>query len=202
MMAPSFSRPRWIVSLWFFDNNFDPKTCDWSKPWAAGAVDSVNVCLGDSKAQKALAVWAGQYKRAIAQAKTDTVTCPLKTKEGKEEVDDMFASLMPKDGETADISSVAGGNVFTKNVWLFAEASELKCLSFLPNHAAMIKILACGKISHILVKWDTLVEACKKLGVGDTVEKVREKLHGLGSGGNGSGFTFVVWRPEIFLFEE
>lgn len=155
--------------------NFDAKQCDWTKPWAAAGPEVVQLCLGEPKVQKALAAWAVQYKRALAQAKLDLVTFPFRDGDGKEQVDGMFEKLLPQDGLVSDISSVSGGEVFMNSTWLFGASSDLKSLSFLPNHAAMIKVLVCGKVTHLLFKWDTVVSALGKQGV-EGQEEIRKHL--------------------------
>ena len=137
---------------------------DWrlAYPWKLAKCDSANVCLSHGKMQKALSFWGAQYKKTMSQSKLTQVTYPVDEKSGLEEANKFFGEII-QDQDRPDISTVPGGAAFMKAVWLFGCASELKQATFLPNNAALMKMLVVGEVRHILVEWKSFCEALAKL---------------------------------------
>ena len=59
------------------------------------------------------------------------------------------------DLDVPDIKSVSGGLSFMETVWMFGCAPDHKSLSFLPNHAASIRVFAAGGSRYILLEYSS-----------------------------------------------
>ena len=142
----------------------DLSKADWrfSWPWVLEASDSAKVCISEAKLSKALSFWGAQYKKTMAQSKLAQVTYPVDVKMGLADVSAFFEEIIPA-ADKPDISPVPGGKAFMDSAWLFGCSSDMKQTGFLPNHAALLKMLAVGEVRHVLFEWKSLVAAWRKM---------------------------------------
>ena len=153
---------------------------DWQAnyPWIIkSGGDAANLLLADTTLQRTLSFWGSQYKKTMAQSKLQQVTFPVDDKAGLEVVNKFFGEIIPAD-ERPDISKVAGGKAFMEAEWLFGCSSDLTQTNFTPNSAALLKMLVVGEVRHILIEWQFIVGAFKKMHPGDelSTEAVLDKL--------------------------
>eukprot|EP00435_Cladocopium_sp_Y103_P072414 s111_g40.t1 len=123
---------------------------------------AAQVCISETKLSKALSFWGAQYKKTMAQSKLAQVTYPVDAKMGLAEVSDFFEEIIPV-ADKPDISSVPGGKAFMDSAWLFGCSSDMKQTGFLPNHAALLKMLAVGEVRHVLFEWKSLEAAWRTM---------------------------------------
>ncbi|CAE7253612.1 unnamed protein product [Symbiodinium sp. CCMP2592] len=133
-------------------------TPDFAKPWMMDCSTELVAVLGDPVVQKAIGTWGSQYKRTMAAAKISCATFPLDEKSGRGLVNDFAATLKPR-GQQPDITPVSGGKQFTDSVWLYGLSPDHKTISFLPNHAPCVRVLAVGETRYILIEWSSLLAA-------------------------------------------
>lgn len=157
---------------------------EWAAPWIivnSEKSEAVKECVGGAALSRALTSWGGQYKKSLAQAKLQQVTYPLDAKNGLNEVNNLFSSLV-KDDRKVDISDVKGGSSFMEAAWLFGCSAEMKHIGFNSNHAGLIKVLAVGEVRHLLLEWkhfrtvfvQTLGDGADSLSAEDLFEKFKE----------------------------
>ena len=125
--------------------------CKWADPWHVVTCDGSTGGFGGPKLQRALALWGGQYKRTLAQAKLDCVTYAMKEEMGKNGVVSLFDSFL-QEGDVVDVSSIAGGPGFMSSCWLFGCSADMKSMAHLPNHACMLKLLSAATCSFASVQ--------------------------------------------------
>ena len=155
---------------------FAPKTVqevvgdlqNYKFPWVVDTPDALNLLLGDGPLQKALAVWGAQYKRTLTQAKLNQVTYPLEEKAGLADTNKAFADMIPA-SEVVSLAEVPGGKAFSEAAWLFGCNADLRQAGFLPNHAAMLKVLVAGEIRHLFVEWLSYKKAMADMHPGETL---------------------------------
>ena len=154
-------------------------TPDFVKPWMMDCTTELVAVLGDAVVQKAIGAWGSQYKKTMANAKLSYATFPMDPKSGRGLVNDFAAKLRPQ-GQQPDLSEVQGGKQFMESAWLYGLSPDHKSISFLPNHAPRIRVLAVGETRYILIEWSSLLAA---LQIADDTagraEKAIETLKGL-----------------------
>ncbi|CAE7394875.1 unnamed protein product [Symbiodinium sp. CCMP2592] len=135
----------------------------WTRPWLMSSCAALNLVLIETPVQRALASWGAQYKKAQVTAKMECVTFPVQQNQGKDEIAGVLKKLFPSEA-AVDISSVAGGQTFMGQCWMYGCSSTLKSLAATPNHACLLKAQVAGEVFHLLFNMETLLAVLYKTG--------------------------------------
>ncbi len=139
---------------------------DWSLPFCRQHSDSVALCFGDAAFSKSLTAFAATHgKMKEAQSPQGRVQQWLQAKTGKEAADELWKQQLPE--TVADISEVAGGEVFMASTWCVGYQPHMQHTSLNTNCAAMLRGLVMGSVRVLCIELLSLLQAAQKAAAGE-----------------------------------
>jgi hypothetical protein len=134
-------------------------------PYFCKEQEFVTTWKANPKVQMALANYASQYKKTESCKQSGRTQCPMQIKEGKEQTDEMFSSLVaPMKTISVDLKDTPGGSAAANTTWLFGSTPRVANCSLTPFGLASGRFLAMGKARILMCSITSLKLAFEKCG--------------------------------------
>ena len=110
----------------------------------ADSTKPIAAWIGEPKVMDALTEFANKYKKTSDFKDTGRMQLPFTDKSVKTVTNTMVEAMKPADN--VDISTMAGGATFKKQIWAFGWSETMVNAAFTPQCASLLRILAGGEV--------------------------------------------------------
>ena len=136
---------------------------------AGGSGSVMDQYLTQVKMQQVLTSWGGRYKKLGGFKDSGHVANTLCVKQGKEETESFFATLLGKMKDPIDLSIVSPTWNTTSWLWGY-KPKEYYNVGFTPQGTGLFKIYVMGCVHVWLLDLLSLTKACADINEGDQVK--------------------------------
>lgn len=163
-------------------NKLEGETLNVDKPFIVKEISIVTEWGKHAKVQVALGNFGAKYKKKSSYQSDGKVQMALYTREGKEESQELFNSLighMPRDHVVDSKDTPAASTC--DNVWLYGYDPKLRSAGPAPNGLPMVKLLVAGEVKWVLFHLTSLLAALRIMYKKDmfTLSELKESIQGM-----------------------
>eukprot|EP00959_Pyramimonas_sp_CCMP1952_P200790 4199867-Pyramimonas_sp.AAC.1 len=134
----------------------------WDLPFTVPEHTDITLLMGNQNLQKELAGWAVEFRgKQDSRSQKPLQGSGKETGSGLTEATELFQKWQPP---SVDIKSVDGGSAFMNTIWKCGYKEQMEFTGFAPNCAAILRVLATGRVRCLFIKTDSLFQALAKEG--------------------------------------